>query len=97
MKRWILLATIVAFAMSVANCQSVDKRDIGGKKITHVTKTGVHFFGIGGAPVTACIDALSAEGAKYVIEAKGNTKDGLPGLTRILTTTGTESCSASGY
>lgn len=97
MKKILVIAALAASAMLVSNCQSVAKRDIGGKKITHVTKMGVHIFGSGGAPVTSCIDALSTEGAKSVVEAGGNSQDGLLGLTRMLGTVGTEACSAIGY
>lgn len=97
MKKVLTLTAIFAAVVFLANCQSVAKRDIGGKKITHVTKMGVHIFGSGGAPVTSCIDALSTEGAKSVVEAGGNSQDGLLGLTRMLGTVGTEACSAIGY
>ena len=97
MKKILVLTAVFSAVMFLANCQSVAKRDVGGKKIVHVMKTGVHIFGGGGAPVTACIDGLSTEGAKSVIEAGGASQDGLLGITRMLGTVGTETCSAIGY
>ena len=97
MKKTLLVSAIFAAVAFVGNCSSVAKRDVGGKKIVHVMKTGVHIFGGGGAPVTACIDGLSTEGAKSVIEAGGASQDGLLGITRMLGTVGTETCSAIGY
>jgi hypothetical protein len=90
--------TVVALfaAAGMTGCTSVSQTKVGDKNVVQVTKMGIQFFNNGGAPVQSCVNELGSEGAKTVIEANGPATEGLFGISRSASTSGTDICNAVG-
>jgi len=96
MKKIAFSFVAVLFIISMVNCKTVTKAQVGGKDVIHVDMLGVAIVGSGGAPVGACINEVGNEGATRLIEANGSGTDGIPGIIRMIGTVVTEGCTAIG-
>lgn len=93
MKKLFFLCLVCAAASA---CTSVSTNQVGGKDIVHITKMNIQILNNGGAPVSACIDALSDEKVQRVISASGAPTGGLFGFSRSIATIGLDTCNAVG-
>ena len=93
MKKILLILTSMVIAFALVNCKSIDKTNVGGKTVVTASQMQPVIFTAMGAPVTACLDDLEAEGVKNVTNANGAPTGGLFIVSRL---SGSEQCQATG-